>query len=98
MDGGTHGETMPRALEQLRLPFDLPPAPERAGRARQVQLAGGVLSYRLVRARRRTIGLTVEAEGVQVRAPRHAALTDIAALIRGKGRLVTQRLPAAPRA
>jgi len=85
-----------RALEQLRLPFDLPPAPQRAGRARQVQLAGGVLSYRLVRARRRTIGLTVEAEGVHVRAPRHAALADIEVFIREKERWIKKRL-AAPR-
>jgi len=87
---------MSRALEQLRLPFDVPPAPQRAGRARQVQLAGGVLSYRLVRARRRTIGLTVEAEGVHVRAPRHAALADIEAFIREKERWIKKRL-AAPR-
>ena len=85
---------MSRALEQLRLPFDVPPTPERAGRARQVQLAGGVLSYRLVRARRRTIGLTVEAEGVHVRAPRHAALTDIEAFIREKERWIKKRLSA----
>src|SRR5712692_10798352 len=87
---------MSRALEQLRLPFEIPPTPERAGRARQVQLAGGVLGYRLVRARRRTIGLTVEAEGVHVRAPRHAALTDIEAFIREKERWIKKRL-AAPR-
>jgi len=83
---------MSRGLEQLRLPFDVPPTPERAGCARQVQLAGGVLSYRLVRARRRTIGLTVEAESVQVRAPRHAALADIEAFIREKERWIRRRL------
>jgi predicted metal-dependent hydrolase len=87
---------MSRALEQLRLPFEIPPTPQQAGRARQVQLAGGVLSYRLVRARRRTIGLMVEAEGVQVRAPRHAALTDIEGFIREKEHWIRKRL-AAPR-
>jgi len=87
---------MSRALEQLRLPFEIPPAPEMAGRTRQVQLAGGVLSYRLVRARRRTLSLMVEAEGVQVRAPRHAALTDIEAFIREKEQWIRKRL-AAPR-
>ena len=87
---------MSRALEQLRLPFEIPPAAEKAGRARQVQLAGGVLSYRLVRARRRTIGLTVEAEGVQVRAPRHVTLTDIEGFIREKEHWIRKRL-AAPR-
>ncbi len=87
---------MSRALEQLRLPFEIPPPPEKAGRARQVQLAGGVLSYRLVRARRRTIGLAVEAEGVQVRAPRHATLTHIEGFIREKEHWIRKRL-AAPR-
>jgi predicted metal-dependent hydrolase len=87
---------MSRALEQLRLPFEIPPTPEKAGRARQVHLANGVLSYRLLRARRRTIGLMVEAEGVQVRAPRHATLTDIEAFIREKERWIKKRL-AAPR-
>ena len=87
---------MSRALEQLRLPFDIPPIPEKAGRAHQVQLASGVLSYRLVRARRRTIGLWVEAEGVQVRAPRHATLADIEGFIREKEHWIRKRL-AAPR-
>jgi predicted metal-dependent hydrolase len=87
---------MSRALEQLRLPFEIPPTPEKAGRARQVHLATGVLGYRLVRARRRTIGLRVEAEGVQVRAPRHATLTDIEAFIREKERWIKKHL-AAPR-
>ncbi len=96
MDRGTHGETMSRALEQLRLPFEIPPAPEKAGRVRQVQVALGFLSYRLVRARRRTLSLLVEAEGVQVRAPRHATLTDIEAFIREKERWIKKHL-AAPR-
>ena len=87
---------MSRPLEQLRLPFEIPPTPEKAGRARQVQLPGGVLSYRLVRARRRTLSLTVEAEDVQVRAPRHATLTDIETFIQEKERWIRKRL-AAPR-
>ncbi len=85
---------MSRALEQLRLPFEIPPTPQKAGRARQVQLAGGVLGYRLVRARRRTLGLLVEAEGVQVRAPRHATLTEIERFIREKERWIRKRLAA----
>jgi predicted metal-dependent hydrolase len=88
---------MSRALVQLRLPFEIPPAPEKAGRARQVQLAGGVLGYRLVRARRRTIGLTVEAEGVQVRAPRHAALAEIEGFIQEKEHWIRKRLAAPQR-
>jgi len=87
---------MSRALRQLQLPFDIPPQPEKPGRVRQVQLAGGILAYRLVRARRRTIGLFVDAEGVEVRAPRDAAVADIEAFIRKKERWVRERL-AGPR-
>ena len=83
---------MSRALEQLRLPFEIPPTPERAGRVRQVQLASGVFGYRLVRAKRRTIGLLVEAEGVEVRAPRYATVADIEAFIREKERWIRRRL------
>ncbi len=87
---------MSRALRQLQLPFDIPPQPEKPGRVRQVQLAGGILAYRLVRARRRTIGLFVDAEGVEVRAPRDAAVADIEAFIRKKELWVRERL-AGPR-
>src|SRR6266581_1345497 len=92
MDREAHGRAMSRALEQLRLPFEIPPTPERAGRVRQVQLASGVFGYRLVRAKRRTIGLLVEAEGVEVRAPRYATVADIEAFIREKERWIRRRL------
>jgi predicted metal-dependent hydrolase len=87
---------MSRALRQLQLPFDVPPQPEKPGRVRQMQLAGGVLAYRLLRARRRTVGLFVDAEGVEVRAPRHATVGDIEAFIREKERWVRKRLAGPP--
>jgi len=57
-----------------------------------MQLASGIMGYRLVRARRRTLGLFVEGEGLEVRAPRHATLSDIEAFIREKERWIRGRL------
>src|SRR5207245_7169290 len=87
---------MSPSLRPLQLPLDIPPQPEKPGRVRQVQLAGGILAYRLVRARRRTIGLFVDAEGVEVRAPRDATVGDIEAFIRKNELWVRERL-AGPR-
>ncbi len=83
---------MSRALRQLQLPFDVSPQAEKAGRARQVRLAGGILRYNLVRARRRTIALFVEGEGVEARAPRYATVAEIEAFIREKERWIRRRL------
>jgi predicted metal-dependent hydrolase len=87
---------MSTALRQLQLPFDVPPRAEIAGRLRRLQLAGGILSYHLVRARRRTIALFVDADGIEARAPRHATIADIEAFIREKEHWIGRRL-AAPR-
>jgi len=87
---------MSSTLKQLRLPFDVSPRPEKAGRDRQVRLAGEILSYKLVRARRRTIALFVDGNGIEARAPRHAAIADIETFMREKERWIRGRL-AAPR-
>ncbi len=88
---------MSSALKQLRLPFDVSPQPEKAGPDRRVQLAGGILSYKLVRARRRTIALFVDGNGIEARAPRHAAIADIETFMREKERWIRRRLAAPPR-
>jgi len=87
---------VPQALAQLQLPFDLPPQPEKTGRVRQLRLSGEVLSYRLVRSRRSSIGLVADADGLEVRAPRHAAIAEIEAFILEKGSWIRKRL-AGPR-
>lgn len=87
---------MSSALKQLRLPFDVSPRPEKAGLDRQVQLAGEILSYKLVRVRRRTIALFVDGNGIEARAPRHAAIAEIETFMREKERWIRGRL-AAPR-
>jgi len=84
------------ALKQLQLPFGVPPRPEKAGRDRQVQLAGEVLSYKLVRTRRRTIALFVDGNGIEARAPRHAPIAEIEAFMLEKERWIRGRL-AVPR-
>ncbi len=82
---------MSPALRQLQLPFVVPRA-EITGRLRQLQLAGGILSYHLVRAKRRTIALFVDGDGIEARAPRHAAIADIEAFIRERERWIRRRL------
>ena len=41
-----------------------------AGQVRRVVLAGRTIEYRLIRARRRSIGMEVHLDGLTVRAPR----------------------------
>ena len=48
---------------------------------RRVVLDGQVVAYRLVRARRRSIGMEVHFEGLTVRAPRWVALREIEAAL-----------------
>jgi predicted metal-dependent hydrolase len=87
---------MSSALKQLRLPFDVSPRPKKAGLDRRIQLSGEILSYKLVRARRRTIALFVDGNGIEARAPRHAAIAEIETFMREKERWIRGRL-AAPR-
>ena len=82
---------MSQALRQLQLLFDIAPRPEKPGRVRQVHLAGGVLSYQLVRARRRTIALYVDVGGIEARAPRWATVAEVEAFIRAKERWIRRR-------
>lgn len=80
----------------MQLPFDIAPPSEKPRRVHHVLLAGGTLAYRLVRAKRRTLGLSVAGEDIEVRAPRRATLSDIDAFIREKERWIRKRL-AGPR-
>ena len=49
----------------------------REGHPRTITLAGQVIEYRLIRARRRTIGMEVDLSGLTVRAPRWVTLSEI---------------------
>jgi predicted metal-dependent hydrolase len=83
---------MSRALRQLRLAFDVSRLPEHSGRTHRIRLEGGILGYQLVRARRRTIALFVDGDGVEARVPRYATLADVEAFIREKERWIRRRL------
>ena len=85
---------------QLELPFlaesgrsDLKgPTQAPPGRLRHVQLAGCVMPYWLRRARRRTIGISVDERGLTAAAPRWATIAEIEAFIREKERWVMKRI------
>ena len=79
-------------LTQLPLQFESEPSAVKTGTARCVVLAGGMLHYRFIRARRRTIGIVVHRGLVEARAPRHIALAEVEAFIREKERWIAKRL------
>ncbi len=67
-------------LGQLELPFLAPPA---AGeQLRRIQLGSGIVAYKLMRSRRRTIGITIDQRGVRIGAPRHTGLLEIESFMR----------------
>jgi hypothetical protein len=100
MDRGKNGHAVP-GVTQLHLQFDPKPFPARTGTARRVAVAGRVLHYRFVRARRRTIGIIVHRGEVEARVPHNVALAAVEAFIRKKERWIAKRLaestPAPPR-
>jgi hypothetical protein len=70
--------------------FGAPPAVD--GRARYVQLGARVVTYRLRRARRKTIGLTVDRHGLTASAPRWVPLAEVEAFMRAKAGWVCAKL------
>lgn len=66
--------------------------PDAQGKPRQIVLDGHVLAYRLRRARRRTVGLTVTRDGLTASAPRWVSIADIEAFIREKEQWVFERI------
>ena len=59
---------------------------------RRVVLRGEEVSYRLIRARRRSIGMEVHLEGLTVRAPRWVTLRDIEAALVERGAWILRSL------
>lgn len=75
------------------LPSLLSPAEFRHPRAnREVLLGDAVVAYALQRARRRTIGFTVGADGLSVRAPTWVTLGAVDAALRGKADWILRKL------
>ncbi len=62
------------------------------GTLRRVRLASGELSYRFVRARRRSIGISISSGRLEARAPRHTPIAEVEAFIREKERWIARRL------
>jgi predicted metal-dependent hydrolase len=60
--------------------------------AKAIALGGRSIEYRFLRRKRRTIGLTVDARGLTVAAPRRAAWRDIESFIRDKERWILAKL------
>jgi predicted metal-dependent hydrolase len=71
-------------MTQLELPLLAPVRPRGAGTIRAVKLRGRVLTYRFRRARRRTIGLVVDAQGLVAAAPRWVGVDEVEGFIREK--------------
>jgi len=65
-----------------------------AGVARRVALAGLDVEYSLVRARRRTIGIEVDLDGLTVRAPRWVPIREIEAALKERARWIAKSLDA----
>jgi len=75
--------------EQLSL---FSPRPRGDAARRVVDLGGRLVEYRFARARRRTVGITVDATGLSVRAPQWAAWREIEAFLADKQRWILARL------
>jgi hypothetical protein len=64
----------------------------RDGQMRRIVLAGEAVDYRLVRARRRTIGMEVDLSGLSVRAPRWVTLAEIEAALQERAKWIVKAL------
>ncbi len=67
-------------------------APDAAPPPRRIALQGAVVDYRLVRTRRRTIGMEIDLDGLTVRAPRWVTLRDIEAALQERARWILRTL------
>lgn len=85
---------------QLELPLAVAPVAAPAGTLRYIQLGSEIVIYRFRRARRRSIGIVIDEDGLRVAAPGHTPVAEVEAFIREKARWVLQKLSewrAAPR-
>jgi predicted metal-dependent hydrolase len=62
------------------------------GQLRSIVLGGQSIEYRLIRARRRSIGMEVHLEGLTVRAPRWVSLRDIEAALVERAKWIVRSL------
>lgn len=69
-----------------------PPRAETDADLRRILLGDQLIHYRLRRARRRTIGLTIDQRGLRVGAPTRASLAEVEALLRKHADWVVAKL------
>ena len=77
---------------QLELPLAIAPVPVPIGTLRYIQLGSEIVGYRFRRARRRSIGLVIDDDGLRVAAPGHTPIAEVEAFIREKARWVLKKL------
>ena len=77
---------------QLELPLAVTPVAEPSGTLRYIQLGREIVGYRFRRARRRSIGLVIDDDGLRVAAPGHTPIAEVEAFIREKARWVLRKL------
>jgi predicted metal-dependent hydrolase len=89
-----------RLFDQLALQFELPffsaqpevtPAPS-AEKKRLIQFGSQVVSYRLKRSRRKSIGFVVDEEGLSVTAPRWVPMSQIESALQEKERWIIVKI------
>lgn len=78
------GEALPKAIDPVR--YSHPKA------NRETRLDDAVVAYYFTRAKRRTIGFVVGADGLAVRAPRWTPLYEVEAALQEKGRWIVRKL------
>lgn len=78
------GEALPQAIAPVR--YTHPKA------NRETRIDDAVVAYYFTRAKRRTIGFVVGAEGLAVRAPRWTPLYEVEAALQEKGRWIVRKL------
>jgi predicted metal-dependent hydrolase len=57
-----------------------------------IELGGRLVEYRFARRRRRTLGITVDGEGLKVAAPLRAPWREVEAFLRHKERWILEKL------
>ena len=77
---------------QLELPLAVAPVTLPAGTLRYIHLGSEVVGYRFRRARRRSIGMVIDDDGLRVAAPNHAPIAEVEGFIREKARWVLKKL------
>lgn len=60
--------------------------------ARRIRLGERTLEYRFSRRRRRTLGITIDADGLAVAAPMRASIRDVESFMRDKERWILSKL------